>query len=71
VRYKLEPKETKCVLSRTGDGELGSVSATSNTILVHKDKDDIMVQCSAPGYAQKTTRIVSGASTAGVTALLT
>jgi len=70
LSFKLEPKETTCVLSRTGDGELGSVSSTSSTILVHKDKDDIMVQCSAPGYAQKTTRIVSGASTAGVTGVL-
>ena len=68
--FKLEPQEAKCILNRTGDGELGSVSATSNTILVHKDKDDILVQCTAPGYAQKTTRVVSGATTAGVTGVL-
>lgn len=70
LSFKLEPKEAKCILSRTGDGELGSVSSSSNTILVHKDKDDIIVQCSAPGYPQKTTRIVSGATTAGVTGVM-
>lgn len=70
LSFKLEPKEAKCILSRTGEGELGSVSATSNTIQVQKDKDDILVQCTAPGYQQKTTRIVSAASTAGVTGVL-
>lgn len=70
LSFKLEPKETKCVLNRVGDGELGSISASSSTILVHKDKDDIIVQCTAPGYTQKTTRIVSGATTAGVTGVL-
>lgn len=70
LSFKLEPKETHCVLSRTGEGELGSISTSSNTIQVHKDKDDIIVQCTAPGYPQKTTRIVSGATTAGVTGVL-
>lgn len=70
LSFKLEPKETICVLTRTGDGELGSVSASSNTIVVHKDKDDIIVKCTAPGYPSKTTRIVSGATTAGVTGVL-
>jgi len=70
LSFKLEPKEAKCVLSRTGDGELGSISASSNTILVHKGRGDIIVQCSAPGYLQKTSRVVSGASTAGVTGVL-
>ena len=70
LSFKLEPKEAKCVLSRTGEGELGSINTTSNTIQVHKDKDDILVQCTAPGYQQKTTRIVSAASTAGVTGVL-
>ena len=70
LSFKLDPKEAKCVLSRTGEGELGSVGAASNTIQVQKDKDDILVQCTAPGYQQKTSRIVSAASTAGVTGVL-
>lgn len=68
--FKLDPKEAKCVLTRTGDGELGSVSSSFNTLLIHKDKDDIFVQCSAPGYSPKTTKIVSGATTAGVTGIM-
>lgn len=70
LTFRIEPKEAKCVLNRTGDGELGSVSSTLNTIQVGKDKDDIIIQCNAPGYRQKTTRLVSGASTAGVTGVL-
>jgi hypothetical protein len=70
LSFKLEPIGAKCVLTRTGDGELGSISSSSNTILVHKDKDDILAQCNALGYAQKTTRITSGATTAGVTGVL-
>jgi hypothetical protein len=70
LSFKIEPKEAKCVLTRAGDGELGSVSGRSNTISVGKDKDDIIVQCTAPGYEAKTTRVVSGATTAGVTGVL-
>lgn len=70
LTFKLDPKETKCVLTRVDDGELGSISSKSNTIQVHKDKDDIVVQCSASGFEQKTSRIVSKATTAGVTGVM-
>ncbi len=70
LSFKIEPKTAKCVLTRAGDGELGSVGGRATTVSVGKDKDDILVQCSAPGYAAKTTRIVSGATTAGVTGVL-
>jgi hypothetical protein len=70
LSFKIEPKEAVCVLTRIDDGELGSVSATSNTIQVSKDKDDIVIQCRAPGYQPKTTRLVSKATTAGVTGVL-
>jgi hypothetical protein len=33
---------------------------------VSKDKDDIVVKCSATGYKQKVTRLVSKTETAGV-----
>ena len=33
---------------------------------VSKDKDDIVVKCSAPGYKQKVTRLTSKTETAGV-----
>lgn len=64
--FNLEPSETRCTLTRDGDGEIGSVSATNNTMTVGKDKDDIVVKCTAPGYTQKTFRLVSSAEAAGV-----
>ena len=66
LAFKLDPKETKCSLNRIGDGELGSVSGSNNTINVGKDKDDIVITCKAEGYDDKTTRLVSSVSTAGV-----
>ncbi|HEX4918820.1 MAG TPA: hypothetical protein VFV43_13040 [Limnobacter sp.] len=64
--FKMEPLQTVCTLSREGEGELGVVNSTQNTITVGKDKDDIIVVCKAPGYEDKSMRLVSSASTAGV-----
>jgi len=64
--FNLEPSEARCTLTRDGDGEIGSISSNNNTVTVGKDKDDIVVKCVAPGYAQKTLRLVSSAETAGV-----
>lgn len=64
--FNLEPTETRCTLTRDGDGEIGSISSRNNTVTVGKDKDDIIVKCNATGYAQKTLRLVSSAETAGV-----
>ena len=66
LAFKLDPKETRCSLTRIGDGELGSISSANNTINVGKDKDDIVITCKADGYDDKTTRLVSSVSTAGV-----
>ncbi|AKR44260.1 hypothetical protein [Methylophilus sp. TWE2] len=70
ISFKLEPPSTLCEITRIGDGKLGRVSASSNTIYVGKDKDDIIVTCNAPGYEQSTTKVVSGATGAGVTGVL-
>ena len=51
---------------RVDDGEIGSISYTHNTLTVNKDKDDIIVKCNAPGYNQKTMKIVSAASGGGI-----
>lgn len=64
--FNLEPTEARCTLTRDGDGEIGSVSSRNNTVTVGKDKDDIVVTCNAPGYAQQTLRLVSSAETAGI-----
>ena len=59
-------RRISAALTRIGDGELGSISSTNNTINVGKDKDDIVITCKADGYDDKTTRLVSSVSTAGV-----
>lgn len=64
--FDLDPSTTRCNLIREGDGEIGSVSSKNNTISVGKDKDDIVVKCNAPGYKQKTMRLVSSVSSAAV-----
>lgn len=66
LTFNLDPKETKCSLMRVDDGEIGSISYTHNTLTVNKDKDDIIVKCNAPGYNQKTMKIVSAASGGGI-----
>ncbi len=69
LTFNLDPKETKCSLIRVDDGEIGSISYTNNTLTVNKDKDDIIVKCTAPGYQQKTMKIVSAASGGGVASI--
>lgn len=64
--FNIEPTEARCTLTRDGDGEIGSISSRNNSVTVGKDKDDIVVKCTAPGYAQKTLRLVSSAETAAV-----
>lgn len=64
--FNIEPKDTRCSLVRVDDGQIGIVTATQNTVVVNKDKDDIIVQCTATGYKPYTTRIVSSATGAGV-----
>lgn len=57
--FKLDPKETTCVLVRGGTKELGEISYSNNALSVGKSKDDIIVKCEAPGHAAKTMRVVS------------
>jgi hypothetical protein len=64
--FNLEPKEVTCVASRDGDGQIGSVTTSNNTLTVSKDKDDIVVACKAPGHKPKTVRLVSSTQAAGV-----
>jgi hypothetical protein len=68
--FNISPSETRCDLTRSGDGQLGTLTVRNNTIEVSKDKDDILVVCNAPGYKQGTQRIVSSPTTAGVTGVL-
>ena len=70
VAFQLQPKEAVCVLSRDGDGKLGAVGGGATTIQVSKDKDDIVVECEAPGYRVATTRVASHATKAGLAGAL-
>lgn len=64
--FNIEPKEARCVVTRDGDGQLGVVSQSQNTLQVSKDKDDIVVNCRAEGYKPFALKIASSATGAGV-----
>lgn len=66
IAFNLEPPETRCDLSRDGEGQIGSVSAKNNTLSTGKDKDDIIAKCNAPGHKQKIVRVKSSTQAAGV-----
>ena len=57
--FNLEPKEVTCVASRDGDGQIGRITQSNNSLIVSRDKDDIVVECAAMGYIPKTVRLVS------------
>jgi hypothetical protein len=64
--FNIEPKETRCLVSRDGDGQIGIVTQSQNILHVSKDKDDIFVNCKADGYKPFLLKITSSASGAGV-----
>jgi hypothetical protein len=66
LMFNLEPKEVRCVLSRDGDGQIGVITQSQNTISVSKDKDDIWVKCVADGYKPSSLKISSSASGAAI-----
>jgi hypothetical protein len=66
IIFNLEPKDINCVATRDGDGQIGSITTTNNTLTVSKDKDDIVVSCKAPQHKPKTVRLVSSTQAAGV-----
>jgi hypothetical protein len=66
IIFNLEPKEINCAATRDGDGQLGTLSFTNNTLNVSKDKDDIVVSCKAAGHKPKSIRLTSSTQAAGV-----
>ncbi len=66
IIFNIDPKLTRCEVSRVNDGVLGYVTQRMNTIEVGKDKDDIIVKCEADGYKPLTVRLVSHTQTRGV-----
>ena len=66
IAFNLDPPETRCDLSRDGEGQIGSVSVKNNTLSTGKDKDYIIAKCNAPGHKQKIVRVKSSTQAAGV-----
>lgn len=66
IIFKLDPADTRCVATRDGDGELGSIKGSTASLNVSKDKDDIVVSCSAAGREPKIQRVASKTQAAGV-----
>lgn len=65
----VQPKEARCSVVRN-DVELGVITGTSGTITVSKGSRDIIVNCAAPGYLNKSSRLVSSTQTEGMMSVL-
>ena len=66
ISFSIDPTEAKCSIVGSDGDTMGSVTGRSNLFQVSKSKNDLIVNCQADGYEQKTTRIVSSTQAAGV-----
>ncbi len=66
ISFSIDPTEAKCSVVNKDNATLGTVSGKANLLQVSKGAGDLIANCSAEGYDQKTTRIVSSTQTAGV-----
>jgi hypothetical protein len=66
ISFSIDPHEAKCAVVNKDNATLGTVSGKANLLQVSKGAGDLIVNCTAEGYEQKTTRIVSSTQTAGV-----
>lgn len=66
ISFSIDPTEAKCSIVGSDGATMGSVTGRSNLFQVSKSKNDLVVNCQADGYEQKTTRIVSSTQAAGV-----
>jgi hypothetical protein len=66
ISFSIDPQEAKCSVVNKDNAILGSVSGKSNLLQVSRGASDLIINCIADGYDQKTTRIVSSTQTAGV-----
>jgi uncharacterized protein YceK len=66
ISFSIDPQEAKCSVVNKDNSILGSVSGKANLLQVSRGASDLIVNCIAEGYDQKTTRIVSSTQTAGV-----
>ena len=66
ISFSIDPQEAKCAVVNKDNATLGTVSGKANLLQVSKGAGDLIANCTAEGYEQKTTRIVSSTQTAGV-----
>ena len=66
LTFTIDPEEATCKVITDDGTTMGTISGKANIILVAKDNSDILVQCSAEGYRDSTTRLRSSTQTAGV-----
>lgn len=66
ISFSIDPQEARCSVVNKENATLGTVSGKANLLQVSKGAGDLIANCTAEGYEQKTTRIVSSAQTAGV-----
>jgi len=66
ISFSIEPPEAKCSIFNNKNVELGSVSSKNNLMHVSKGAGDLIANCTADNYENKTTRIISSTQTAGV-----
>ena len=65
IFVNLQPPSTVCNVSREGS-PLGTVSSQKKNIYVSKSKNDLIFECTAPGYQSQTVTVESSASGWGV-----
>jgi hypothetical protein len=66
ISFSIDPQEARCSVVNKDNATLGTVSGKANLLQVSKGAGDLIANCTAEGYEQKTTRIVSSTQTAGV-----
>lgn len=65
VRVNLSPKDATCIVMRDGE-QIASVSRENQAIRIGKSKDDLEIECRAPGHLSENLAVESSASGWGV-----
>ena len=66
ISFNIEPRDGVCSVANKDGGTIGTVTGRSNLLQVSKGAGDLVANCSADGYKNYTTRLVSSTQTAGV-----
>lgn len=66
ISFSIDPPDAKCTVVNKENATVGTVSGKTNLLQVSKGAGDLIAFCTAEGYDNKTTRIVSSTQTAGV-----